>query len=983
MRSFISLSVLTVVFCSSLASVTYAEELIYDNSTPTAYTFTPGYYEEIFDYGSSSGGMISKFTFGYSATTTISTVKVRFYHTVDAADRDVGVFVKQITINNLPYTGGYYDSYTCTIPIEDRFELPSGTFGYSFECSSDNIDLGLAFGGAGQADELWYYDSYWGWSAMWFGGDPWAGIDMQIYSSPPINDTTCDINGYKFDDVNGDGVWDAGEPGLPGWEIYLDINDNGQFDPVAEPNAVTDIDGMYLFENVEFADPNVSEAFIIREVMKSGWTQTMPGGPDNEYVIVAEVNNSYGPYNFGNSTNPVTKYGGGYGTSGDPYRIWTAEHMNQIGTCQGDWSSYFELMDDIDLAGYTGGSFNLIGSSSTPFQGIFDGNGHAISNFTFDSPFSVSYLGLFVYVDNVNAEIKNLTLINPNVIEDYSNAAGALVGVLKNGLVTNCRVIGGSVTGGFRTGGLIGWVYSGGSVTQSCVKDGTAWNTWDYCGGLVGQNEGSISDCYSGFSATALNTRTGGIAGSSTGTITNCYAYGRIHSDGSHFGGIAFMDGGTITASFWDIQATGFWFVEGNSDLDSTEIVHKQHFIDVGWDFVGETANGTEEVWDIYEGLERPFLSWEQLPEPVRYSGGSGTTADPWQIATETDMVTISDKYQDWDNCFVLTADLDMTGYDYKVIGDAVCESLEFSGSFDGDGHTISNISFADPDQNYTGLFGYVKGTETEIKDLGLINCSFGDGGNGAGSIVGCLHQGRVTNCWVQGGYTSSSFRSGGLVGYVGTDGIVSGCYAVDGLTETEYNHAGGLVGDNDGWIANCYSTYDVGGDVYLAGGFAGNNTGTIINCYSTGSLVSGGGLYGFAPPGSGDVTGCFFDISTCNISYDSKATGITTTNMMMQSTFLSAGWDMLGELDNGDQDIWRLCQDYSDYPRLSHQFNIADIACGDGVNLADVSALSETWRLSDGDAGFDQSCDLWPVDGGDGVIDANDLNVFVGQWMM
>ena len=1012
MRSFVSLSMLTVVFCSGLTSVTHAEELIYDNSNYSGYVFSPGFNEEIFDFGYTPGGTVSKFTFRYSNSyTPPNTIKVRFYRNTNSAYYDVGYFVKQITIYDVPYTGGSAQDYTHIIPSEDRFDLPSVFFGYSFECSTSNINLGLASGGASQENELWDYDSIMGWSPFWFGGDPWAGIYMQIYSSPPINDKTCEINGYKFDDVNGDGVWDAGEPGFPGWEIYLDINENGQFDRLAEPNAVTDINGMYLFENIEFVDPNVPETFIIREVMRSGWTQTLPGGPDNAYVIVAETNNVYGPYDFGNSTSPVTKYGGGYGTFADPYQIWTAEHMNQIGLYPGDWSSYFDLMDDIDLSGYTGDSFNIIGSSSTPFEGVFDGNGHTISNFTYTADGFVNYVGLFVYVDNADAEIKNLTIDNPT-ISDGSNASGAVVGVLKNGSMTNCRVIGGSVTGSFRAGGLIGWIRSGGSVTESCVKEGSALSTNDYCGGLVGVNEGSISDCYSGFSATALNTRTGGVAGGNTGTITNCYCYGPIYIDGSYFGGIAVNEGGSITASFWDIQATSFWF-EGDFDLNSMEMVIKQNFIDAGWDFVGESDNGTDDIWDIYEGLERPYLSWEALPEPVRYSGGSGTTGDPWQIATEVDLDTLGEKYQDWDNYFVLTADIDMTGYDYKVIGDSRIDSLEFSGSFDGDGHTISNVSYTGDDQNYVGLFGYVKSIESEIKDLGAINCSFINGSNGAGCIVGAISSGRITDCWVEGGYTSSSFRSGGLVGYVGTDSIISGCYAVDGLTETEHNHAGGLAGDNNGLIANCYSTYDVGGNVYLAGGFAGDNTGTIINCYSTGRLLSGSGLAAFVPVSTGDVIGCFFDASTCNIPFDGYATGMITTLMMMESTFLSAGWDMLGEFDNGGEDVWRLCNNGNDYPRLSHQFNVADISCGDGidlrdfsvlsgewlledlsadvmpaggdgiVNLADFSALSETWLLSDGDTGFDESCDLWPVDVGDGVIDTEDLNVFAEQWLM
>ena len=38
-------------------------------------------------------------------------------------------------------------------------------------------------------------------------------------------------------------------------------------------------------------------------------------------------------------------------------------------------------------------------------------------------------------------------------------------------------------------------------------------------------------------------------------------------------------------------------------------------FLDAGWDFVGETANGTEDIWRINEGKDYPHLGWELIPE--------------------------------------------------------------------------------------------------------------------------------------------------------------------------------------------------------------------------------------------------------------------------------------------------------------------------------------------------------------------------------
>jgi hypothetical protein len=77
------------------------------------------------------------------------------------------------------------------------------------------------------------------------------------------------ISGQKFDDLNGNGVKDAGEGGLAGWTIYLDDNDNGTHDP-GEPSAVTDQQGNYTFGDV------AAGRHFVSEVLQDGWMQTLP-----------------------------------------------------------------------------------------------------------------------------------------------------------------------------------------------------------------------------------------------------------------------------------------------------------------------------------------------------------------------------------------------------------------------------------------------------------------------------------------------------------------------------------------------------------------------------------------------------------------------------------------------------------------------------------------------------------------------------------
>jgi Ca2+-binding RTX toxin-like protein len=80
------------------------------------------------------------------------------------------------------------------------------------------------------------------------------------------------IQGSKWNDVNGNGVWDTGERALAGWTIYIDSVTNGQLDPW-EISTVTNADGKYTFSNLGPGE------YAIREVNQTGWIQTSPTTP--------------------------------------------------------------------------------------------------------------------------------------------------------------------------------------------------------------------------------------------------------------------------------------------------------------------------------------------------------------------------------------------------------------------------------------------------------------------------------------------------------------------------------------------------------------------------------------------------------------------------------------------------------------------------------------------------------------------------------
>ncbi|GAG25617.1 unnamed protein product, partial [marine sediment metagenome] len=182
-------------------------------------------------------------------------------------------------------------------------------------------------------------------------------------------------------------------------------------------------------------------------------------------------------------------YAGGSGEPNDPYLIATAEQLNSIGVSVCHWDKHFKLISDIDLDGVI---FNIIGIRTMPFTGVFDGNDHTISNFTYGSP-ETNYVGLFGCV-GPNAEIKDLGLVDPNVNGDHY--VGALVGWLEDGTVTGCFAVGGSVTGAY-VGGLVGWNGEG-TVSNSYATGAVNGRGRNHLvGGLVGWNdEGTVSNSY-------------------------------------------------------------------------------------------------------------------------------------------------------------------------------------------------------------------------------------------------------------------------------------------------------------------------------------------------------------------------------------------------------------------------------------------------------------------------------------------------------
>ncbi len=284
----------------------------------------------------------------------------------------------------------------------------------------------------------------------------------------------------------------------------------------------------------------------------------------------------------------LSEFLAGAGTQTDPYLIYTAQELNMIGQFPCEWSKHFKLMADIDLRGFMGKGFNIIGDWR-PFTGVFDGNAHTISNFSYTSTEAkhfteAEHFGLFGHVGKwgEDAHIKDLGLIDPNVDARTGTYVGSLIGRLHYGTIIGCYTKGGSVSGNYGVGGLVGWLDRGN--INNCYSSGSvSGNEW--VGGLTGYNYRS--------------------------SIINSYSTGSV-SGNENIGGLVGDNlNGEITNSFWDIETSGQSTSDGGTGKTTAEMQTAGTFLDAGWDFVDETANGTEDIWWILEGQDYPRLWWE------------------------------------------------------------------------------------------------------------------------------------------------------------------------------------------------------------------------------------------------------------------------------------------------------------------------------------------------------------------------------------
>lgn len=234
---------------------------------------------------------------------------------------------------------------------------------------------------------------------------------------------------------------------------------------------------------------------------------------------------------------------------------------------------------------------------------------------------------------------------------------------------------------------------------------------------------------------------------------------------------------------------------------------------------------------------------------------------------------------------YALASDVDLGNVAFTPIA----HTGNFSGQFDGLGHSVDNLLVNDTTHALDGLFGAVSGTIANVTVSGLID---GRGGPSAyaGGIAGQnnglirdSHSSATVYGYYVGGLSGGSASgtgrierstasgdvyaldgspyAGGLAGYAAsvTDSSASGNVTT---TSSGWTYAGGLVGEVTGAASGSFSTGNVTapGSNERVGGLVGLTNGTVSDSYATGSITAGKDAYagGLVGQSSGDVTSSY-----------------------------------------------------------------------------------------------------------------------------
>jgi filamentous hemagglutinin family protein len=689
-------------------------------------------------------------------------------------------------------------------------------------------------------------------------------------------------------------------------------------------------------------------------------TVTFGGGQVSTAGAVSIFYNPTGSNSTVNATKYTagtrTNYSGNVTGGGTLNAYMLVNTVYDLQNMQNYVSGTYALGRDIDAsatASWNGGAgFAPIGTYySADFTGTFDGQGQTISNLFINRPAS-QFVGLFGS-NEFSATVRNLGLLNVSITGQ--TAVGGVVGQ-NMGTITGVYTSGSVTAADSGAGGIVAYNY--GSLSNAYSASAVSAPA-GYAGGIAGLSFGDISRAYA-TGPVSGGSYVGGLVGYLGGSVTQSYATGAVSGTSNVGGLIGFNDGGSITQSYWDSHTTGQFAGIGSGDpaIGLTEVTGdpgqsaaaNYAFKQSAYGDFDFTPGNKLTGWFMIDGQTRPFGQWEystnisnahQLQLMAMDLGAS------YKLVSNIDFssgLAVGGRYPGmWSP----------TGF--SPIGTLY---TQFTGSFDGQNHTISNLAISLPSTNYVGLFGYAAAATT-LSNVSLQGASV-TGQDRVGVLVG-LTQGSISNASATGsvrargfggglagessggvakswaavtivGTTTTSSSMGGLVGWSNAGGSIQDSYATGNVTAgTGGTRAGGLTGQNNGSVLRSYATGAVSGGSQGVGGLVGYNSGgkTIVDSYATGAVSAtgfGGGLVGVnAVGGSIDnsyASGTVSVVSSTNANLyggglvGSNSGAVTrsyaTGTVGVTSTYASAVTTFAGGLIGGNGSTATVSQSYA-----------------------------------------------------------------------
>lgn len=432
------------------------------------------------------------------------------------------------------------------------------------------------------------------------------------------------------------------------------------------------------------------------------------------------------------------------------------------------------------------------------YQGTFNGNNMTVSG-VFD--FGEFYLAGFFGFVGEKGSVKNVGVVDSYIYCDQ--VCGGVVGENHgsvSGVFYTGVVRGGSYAGGIighNDGGLLKNAYNSGEVYASSMSGGDAF------GGIVGRNGGTVINVYNTGAVNAEN-QVGCVIGNSNENVSKAY----YNKDICTRGGVG--DGKT-TAELAALDVSKAF--SQNAGEENPWVNGKVGEPSKGW--VTYTLPGFQMQKTVPEiavldtnATEFEISNADKLLKFAAYVNSGHTSVDAKLVA---DIVV---------NKNVITGfnGLPNINPDGKFVGDTDFLTSwipigkdgdnAYQGTFDGNGYAVSGLYFNNPNMGGVGLFGVVQnGT---VKNVGVVD-SYINGGKEVGGVVGNVSfGGKVRNVYNT-GFVSGNLKVGGVVGLVDDNADVRNAYNTGSVSGEEY--VGGVVGYfASGDVANVYNVGSVSG---------------------------------------------------------------------------------------------------------------------------------------------------------------------------